>query len=62
MGTIYGRHQRDHHLMIEETREDLRVLTRHATGSGSEQQAIVALERYLQTPTFRRQGRRLSCR
>lgn len=43
-------------------REELRLLARRSGVSGTEQQAQAALERYLQIPTFRRQGRRLSCR
>ncbi|MEW6500012.1 MAG: hypothetical protein ACOY8P_12240 [Thermodesulfobacteriota bacterium] len=43
-----------------EIRRELEELTRRAEGT-NEQQALVALERYLQIPTFRRQGKRLSC-
>ncbi len=42
-------------------REALPALTRGIT-AGGERQDLAALERYLQIPTFRRQGRRLSCR
>ena len=43
-----------------EIRRELQELTRRGVGA-NEQQALVALELYLQIPTFRRQGRRLSC-
>lgn len=43
-----------------EIRRELQELTRRVVGA-NEQQALVALELYLQIPTFRRQGRRLSC-
>lgn len=42
-------------------RRELKKLTQRTGGAG-EQQAMAALELYLQIPTFRRQGRRLSCR
>jgi|GEM_PF-3942610 len=42
--------------------EGLQLLTQRNGNTGMERLATAALERYLQIPTFRRQGRRLSCR
>lgn len=62
MGSAYRRGQGDTGETARETWEALRGLTRQAAMGTSDRQALVALELYLQIPTFRRQGRRLSCR
>ena len=38
------------------------VVQRMMAAGDNDQQVLAALERYLQIPTFQRQGRRLSCR
>lgn len=38
------------------------VAQRMMAAGDNDQQVLAALERYLQIPTFQRQGRRLSCR